>query len=107
MLVRRGEGLAIPKPASLLTTRSWLIRLLGSPRLRLVSRAIPRVVPCRLNPELCLMATTKSPFGQYFTPASIVEFMLDLVRQGPEARVLEPSAGKGAFLEALLARGHS
>ena len=38
--------------------------------------------------------------GQVFTPPKVVAFMLDLCRNS--GRVLEPSAGSGAFLQALL-----
>ncbi|MCA1939090.1 MAG: class I SAM-dependent methyltransferase [Dechloromonas sp.] len=41
--------------------------------------------------------------GQVFTPPSVVEFMLGLCRNS--GRVLEPSAGDGAFYHALQARG--
>ncbi len=40
--------------------------------------------------------------GQVFTPPDVVNFMLDLCRN--RGRVLEPSAGDGAFYRALLAR---
>lgn len=41
--------------------------------------------------------------GQVFTPPGVVELMLGLCRNS--GRVLEPSAGDGAFLKALQARG--
>jgi adenine-specific DNA-methyltransferase len=41
--------------------------------------------------------------GQVFTPPKIVEYMLDLCRN--QGRVLEPSAGMGAFCQGLAARG--
>ncbi|MDR3324049.1 MAG: class I SAM-dependent methyltransferase, partial [Zoogloeaceae bacterium] len=41
--------------------------------------------------------------GQVFTPPDIVDFMLGLCRN--RGRVLEPSAGEGAFFRALLAMG--
>lgn len=41
--------------------------------------------------------------GQVFTPPQVVAFMLGLCRNG--GRVLEPSAGNGAFTAALAARG--
>ena len=40
--------------------------------------------------------------GQVFTPPDVVNFMIDLCRN--RGRVLEPSAGDGAFYRALLAR---
>jgi adenine-specific DNA-methyltransferase len=41
--------------------------------------------------------------GQVFTPPNVVDFMLDLCRN--TGRVLEPSAGDGAFFNALRQRG--
>lgn len=41
--------------------------------------------------------------GQVFTPPKVVDFMLDLCRN--TGRVLEPSAGDGAFFNALRQRG--
>ena len=41
--------------------------------------------------------------GQVFTPPSVVEFMLGLCRN--HGRVLEPSAGDGAFYNALRRQG--
>ena len=41
--------------------------------------------------------------GQVFTPPSVVDFMLGLCRNS--GRVLEPSAGDGAFYNALAGRG--
>lgn len=44
---------------------------------------------------------TKNKLGQYFTPAQICEFMVSLSSKPITAHVLEPSSGKGAFLDAL------
>ncbi|MCK6391376.1 MAG: Eco57I restriction-modification methylase domain-containing protein, partial [Azonexus sp.] len=41
--------------------------------------------------------------GQVFTPPNVVDFMLGLCRN--PGRTLEPSAGDGAFFDALKARG--
>ena len=41
--------------------------------------------------------------GQVFTPPHVVEFMLNLCQR--RGRMLEPSAGNGAFMRALLPRG--
>lgn len=41
--------------------------------------------------------------GQVFTPPNVVAFMLDLCRN--KGRVLEPSAGDGAFFDTLRQRG--
>ena len=40
--------------------------------------------------------------GQVFTPPNVVAFMLDLCRNN--GRVLEPSAGDGAFFDTLRQR---
>lgn len=47
----------------------------------------------------------KSNYGQYFTPKAIASFMLALSGVGKEASVLEPSCGKGVFLEVLQEAG--
>lgn len=49
------------------------------------------------------MPRNVAQLGQVFTPPQVVEFMLDLCRNN--GRVLEPSAGDGAFFNALLRRG--
>jgi adenine-specific DNA-methyltransferase len=54
-----------------------------------------------------MMATprTKNKLGQYFTPTQICEFMVSLSSKPITAHVLEPSSGKGAFLDALNSAG--
>lgn len=50
--------------------------------------------------------TGKNKYGQYFTPADVARFMISLsnnLKNG--ARVLEPSAGEGVFIEELLNKG--
>jgi len=49
------------------------------------------------------MATnrTKNKLGQYFTPRHVAGLMLSLAKSGGEAKVLEPSAGEGVFLDIL------
>ncbi|GAB6976732.1 Eco57I restriction-modification methylase domain-containing protein [Prevotella falsenii] len=47
----------------------------------------------------------KNKYGQYFTIESIAEFMVSLVKQNKEARVLEPSCGEGVFLKMLYKSG--
>jgi adenine-specific DNA-methyltransferase len=42
--------------------------------------------------------------GGYYTPPAITRFLSDWAVQSPDARVLEPSAGDGAFAHAALAR---
>ncbi len=47
------------------------------------------------------MSKEKS-LGQYFTPSIVAQLMIDLISDGSkERRILEPSAGKGIFLEIL------
>ncbi|MHC1611344.1 MAG: Eco57I restriction-modification methylase domain-containing protein [Candidatus Methanospirareceae archaeon] len=40
-------------------------------------------------------------FGQYFTPRPVAEFMVNLGNKDITAKVLEPCAGKGIFLDVL------
>lgn len=47
----------------------------------------------------------KNKYGQYFTIDSIARFMVDLIGHNRDAKVLEPSSGKGVFLDALLEAG--
>ncbi len=49
----------------------------------------------------------KARYGQYFTIAPIAEFMVSLVSKGKAAKILEPSCGKGIFLETLQRHGFS
>ena len=49
------------------------------------------------------MALNVERLGQVFTPPNVVDFMLDLRRNG--GRTLEPSAGDGAFLNRLREAG--
>ena len=49
------------------------------------------------------MALDVARLGQVFTPPNVVAFMLDLCQN--TGRVLEPSAGDGAFFTTLRARG--
>lgn len=54
---------------------------------------------------------TKKDLGQYFTPAEVVDFTLEMAREigGPSlnkgARVLDPACGAGAFLLSALDKG--
>ena len=43
--------------------------------------------------------------GQYFTPRSVADFMVNLGNKGITAKVLEPCAGKGIFLDVLWKTG--
>ena len=43
----------------------------------------------------------KEKYGQYMTPKLIADFMCSLIQHDKTAKILEPSCGKGAFLDAL------
>ena len=43
----------------------------------------------------------KNPHGQYFTPRSVANLMLELTKSVKNSRILEPSSGTGVFLDAL------
>lgn len=47
------------------------------------------------------MAKSKNKYGQYFTIASVAEFMVTLIQHGKEASVLDPSCGQGIFIKML------
>jgi len=47
----------------------------------------------------------KNKYGQYFTISPIADFMVSLISHPKDCRVLEPSCGKGVFLEQLLNAG--
>lgn len=47
------------------------------------------------------MAVVKEKFGQYMTPDLIADLMLQLISKPQTANILEPSSGKGIFLEKL------
>ena len=47
----------------------------------------------------------KNKYGQYFTPAAIVEFMIELADINPSSKILEPSCGEGVFIEQLKDKG--
>lgn len=49
----------------------------------------------------------KNKYGQYFTIDAVAAFMVSLIRHGKEARVLEPSCGRGVFLNKLEEAGYS
>ena len=49
----------------------------------------------------------KNKYGQYFTIDAIAAFMVGLIKHGLEARVLEPSCGRGVFLHKLEDAGFS
>lgn len=49
----------------------------------------------------------KNRYGQYFTHRIIAEFMAGMITHDTSAKVLEPSCGKGVFLEALAGKGYT
>ena len=48
---------------------------------------------------------TKNRYGQYFTPQIVVDFMISLTNINKTEAILEPSSGKGIFLDSLKNRG--
>jgi adenine-specific DNA-methyltransferase len=48
----------------------------------------------------------KNRYGQYFTPELIADFMIDLAAINPESKILEPSSGKGIFINLLKKKGY-
>jgi len=48
------------------------------------------------------MANSKNKHGQYFTPRHVADLMVSLLKTNKSGKVLEPSSGKGVFLDALL-----
>jgi len=49
--------------------------------------------------------SVKNKYGQYFTPGLIVDLMISLSSINQDANILEPSSGKGIFIEALKEKG--
>ncbi|MEQ1734573.1 MAG: N-6 DNA methylase, partial [Bacteroidia bacterium] len=47
----------------------------------------------------------KNKFGQYFTPDSVAEFMIEMADFTTISSALEPSCGEGVFLKKLTTRG--
>jgi len=45
--------------------------------------------------------------GQYFTPEMVADFMVNLTRKPESAKILEPCAGEGVFLNALLKKKYN
>lgn len=44
----------------------------------------------------------KNKYGQYFTISVIADFMVTLITHSKQSKVLEPSCGKGVFLDKLV-----
>lgn len=53
------------------------------------------------------MAKDKNKYGQYFTIESVADFMVQMIKHQKSAKVLEPSCGKGVFIDKLLDAGFS
>lgn len=51
--------------------------------------------------------SAKNAHGQYFTPGNIANLMVSMLVSAPDTAALEPSAGQGVFVEALLDAGFS
>lgn len=51
------------------------------------------------------MATNKNKYGQYFTIDLIADFMVTLISHPKDSKVIEPSCGKGVFLDNLIKHG--
>lgn len=47
----------------------------------------------------------KNKYGQYFTPKVVADFMVSLLDGDKKGKILEPSCGKGVFLDSLLDAG--
>lgn len=47
----------------------------------------------------------KNKYGQYFTPKVVADFMVSLLDGDKGGKILEPSCGKGVFLDSLLDAG--
>ncbi len=44
----------------------------------------------------------KNRYGQYFTIGVIADFMVSLISHSKQSKILEPSCGKGVFLDKLV-----
>ncbi|MCM1313329.1 MAG: N-6 DNA methylase [Bacteroides sp.] len=49
----------------------------------------------------------KNRYGQYFTIGLIADFMVSLITHSKDSKVLEPSCGKGVFLDCLVNGGYT
>lgn len=49
--------------------------------------------------------TNKNKYGQYFTPKLIANFMIELADINHDSKILEPSSGKGVFIELIKNKG--
>lgn len=46
------------------------------------------------------------PIKKYFTPATVAEFMIENSQVRKDAKIIDPAAGDGAFVQALAGRGY-
>ncbi|MGI6370016.1 MAG: HsdM family class I SAM-dependent methyltransferase [Candidatus Kapaibacterium sp.] len=62
----------------------------------------------QLNEEMMkVQEPSKNKYGQYFTPDIVADFMINLAKINENSKILEPSCGKGIFLELLSKKGYS
>lgn len=57
--------------------------------------------------ENTIKEKSKNKYGQYFTPKMVAEFMVSLADINSNSKILEPSSGKGVFLDVLKEKGFS
>ena len=50
---------------------------------------------------------SKNKYGQYFTPEIVADFMINLATINKNSKILEPSCGKGIFLDLLLKKEYN
>ncbi len=50
---------------------------------------------------------SKNKYGQYFTPEIIADFMINLANINDKSEILEPSSGKGIFIDLLSKKGYN
>jgi|LWDU01.1.fsa_nt_gi adenine-specific DNA-methyltransferase len=53
-----------------------------------------------------LIQKSKNKYGQYFTPQLIVDYMISLSSINKKSTILEPSSGKGVFIDTLVKGGY-
>ena len=65
-----------------------------------------KLVPLQPNSINKISVTSKNKYGQYFTIGLIADFMVSLISHDKCSRILEPSCGKGVFLQYLKEHGY-
>ena len=53
-----------------------------------------------------IFVNSKNRYGQYFTPQIIVDYMISLSNVDKKSAILEPSSGKGIFIDTLKKMGY-